>query len=155
MANPKQLIDIAYSVFADNNLSRILPVLDEKIVLYIAQYGPTGREYQGRSGFLAMMSELYTICEDLRVHSLIDFTPDDDQHPDSIITTGFFEGKLLIDNEPFSLPFVHTWYVKADRVVELRAFYWDSAQLFYRIQQGVNGPDFPSNGQHRSSNGTH
>jgi hypothetical protein len=152
MAYPKQIIRDVYSVFADNNLSRILPVLDEKIVLYISGYGPTGREYQGRSGFLTMMSELYTICENLRVDSLVYFTPDDDQQQELIITTGFFEGILIIDNELATLPFVHTWQVKAEKVVELRAFYWDFAKLLYRLQPGVKRPDFPSNGQYFAGN---
>jgi|GEM_PF-2458801 len=152
MANPKQIIEAVYSVFADNNLSRILPVLDEKIVLYISESGSTGHEYQGRSGFLTMMSELYAICENLRIHSLVFFTPDDEQQPGAIVTTGFFEGILLLDNEIAILPFVHSWQVKAEKVVELRAFYWDSANLFHRLQQRINVPDFPSNGH--SGNGT-
>jgi hypothetical protein len=153
MTDPKQIVENVYTVFADNNLSRILPVLDENITLYVLGYGPTGLEYQGRSGFLSMMSELYTICENLRVHSLVYFTPDDDQQ-ESIVTTGFFEGILLIDNEPAVLPFVHSWQVKAEKVVELRAFYWDSAKLLYRLQPEGNGREFPSNGQHKSGNGS-
>ncbi|MVM41811.1 hypothetical protein GO730_35960 [Spirosoma sp. HMF3257] len=153
MANPKQIIEVVYSVFADNNLSRILPLLDEEIVLYSSDYGPTGSEYHGRSGFLTLMSRLYTICENLSVQSLIYFTPDDDQHQDLIMTTGFFEGKLMVDNELAIMPFVHAWKVKAERVVELRAFYWDSAKLLNRIQQGNNGSNLPPNGQHSSSNG--
>ena len=152
MADPKQIIRDVYSVFADNNLSRILPVLDEKIVLYISGYGPTDRAYQGRSGFLTMMSELYTICENLRVNSLVYFIPDDEQQQESIVTTGCFEGILIIDNELATLPFVHTWKVKAEKVVELRAFYWDFTKLLYRLQPEANRPDFPSNGQHISGN---
>ena len=151
MADPKQIIKDVYSVFEDNNLSRILPVLDEKIALYISGYGSAAREYQGRSGFLTMMSELYTICENLRIHSLVYFISDDKQQ-ESIITTGFFEGILFIDNELAVLPFVHLWQVKAGKVVELKAFYWDFAKLLHRLQLGVNRPDFPSNGQHTPGN---
>ncbi|KAA6438523.1 hypothetical protein FEM33_17715 [Dyadobacter flavalbus] len=152
MADPKQIVENVYSVFTDNNLSRILPLLDEKIAIYIVGHGPTDREYQGRSGFLTMMSQLYTICENLRVHSLIYFTPEDDQQ-DSIITTGLFEGILRIDNEPSVLPFVHSWQIKAEKVVELRVFYWNSAKLLYRLQPEGNRPDFLPNGQHIWSSG--
>ena len=153
MATPKHIIEVVYGVFADNNLSRILPVLDEKIVLYTAEYGPDGREYHGRSGFLTMMSRLYKICENISVKSLVYFMSDTDHPPDTIITSGFFEGKLLIDNELAILPFIHYWQVKDDRIVELRAFNWNSAELRNRLQQANKGPNLPSNGHHSGSNG--
>ncbi|GAB3800045.1 hypothetical protein GCM10028819_24570 [Spirosoma humi] len=147
MANPKPIIEVVYGVFADYNLSRILPVLDEKIVLYNSEYGPGGREYYGRSGFLTMMSDLYAICENPSVNSLVYFTPDNDQWPpDTIVTTGFFEGTLLIDNELASLPFVHYWQIKKERIVELRTFSWNSAKLLNRLQRTTKGPNLPSNG---------
>ncbi|MBD2757254.1 nuclear transport factor 2 family protein [Spirosoma validum] len=154
MANPKPIIEVVYGVFADNNLSRILPVLDEKIVLYSSEYGPAGLEYHGRSGFITMMSRLYAICENLSVNSLVYYSPDDDQLQDTIITTGFFKGKLLIDNELAVLPFVHYWQLKDNRVLRLRAFSWDSAKLLNRLQQANIGPNLPSNGHHNAGNGT-
>ncbi|QDK81895.1 nuclear transport factor 2 family protein [Spirosoma sp. KCTC 42546] len=153
MAIPRHLIEVVYGVFSDNNLSRILPVLDEKIVLYIAENGPAGNEYHGRSGFLTMMSSLYTICENLSVHSLVYFMPENDPQQNAVITTGFFEGKLLADNEPAVVPFVHCWQIKDDRVVELRAFSWDSAKLLNRLQQANRGPNLPPNG-HSTANGS-
>ncbi|SFC02257.1 nuclear transport factor 2 family protein [Spirosoma endophyticum] len=154
MAIPKQIIEVVYGVFADNNLSRILPVLDEKIVLYISEYGPAGSEYHGRSGFLNMMSGLYTICENLSVNSLVYFTADNDHPQDAIVTTGFFEGKLLIDNEVAILPFIHYWQLKDDRVVELRAFNWDSTKLLHRLHRANKDTKLPSNGHHNPGNGT-
>ncbi|GAB4041524.1 nuclear transport factor 2 family protein [Spirosoma jeollabukense] len=153
MAIPKHLIDVVYSVFSDNNLSRILPVLDEKIVLYISENGPTGSEYHGRSGFLTMMSRLYTVCENLSVNSLVYFLPENDAQQNAIITTGFFEGKLLADNEPAVVPFIHCWQIKDDRVIELRAFSWDSAKLLNRLQQANKGTTLPPNG-HNTANGS-
>lgn len=153
MAIPRQLIEVVYGVFSDNNLSRILPVLDEKIVLYISENGPAGAEYHGRSGFLAMMSSLYKICENLSVNSLVYFIPDNEHQQNAIVTTGFFEGKLLVDNELAVLPFVHYWQVKDDRVAELRAFSWDAANLLNRLQHAHRGANFPTNGHHRAANG--
>lgn len=152
MFTSRSIIDIVYGVFADNNLSRILPVLDEKIVFRISEYGPADGEYHGRSGFLTMMSSIYKRCENLSVNSLVYFMPDSDQPQDVLITTGVFAGKLLIDNEPVVLPFLHYWQVKNDKVVELRAFNWNSTNLFDRLQQDEKEPDHPSNGHH-SGNG--
>lgn len=153
MATPKHIIEVVYGVFSDNNLSRILPVLDEKIVLYLSEYGPAGSEYHGRSGFLTMMSSLYTICENLSINSLVYFIPENEHQQNAIVTTGFFEGKLLVDNEFAVLPFVHYWQVEDDRLVELRAFTWDSANLLSRIRQEKDGPNLPSNRQHTATTG--
>ncbi len=153
MAIPKQLIEVVYGIFSDNNLSRILPVLDEKIVLYISENGPAGSEYHGRSGFLAIMSSLYKICENLSVNSLVYFLPENDARQNAVITTGYFEGKLLADNESAVLPFIHYWQIKDNRVVELRTFSWDSASLLNRLQHAHKGTDFQANGHHTDPNG--
>ncbi|GAB3276656.1 hypothetical protein GCM10027347_50320 [Larkinella harenae] len=137
MANPKQTIEAIYGVFSDNNISRLLPMLDENMVLYHSSYESTSIEFHGISGFLSIMSGLYTICENLSVNSLVYFRPDNDELQGSIITTGYFEGILTIDKKPAVLPFMHFWQVKAERVTELRAFCWDSAELQHRL-----GPDF-------------
>ena len=153
MPTAKTIIELIYGVVADNNLSRILPVLDEHIVLYIAGYGPRTGEYHGRSGFLTMMAGVYQLCENLSVNSLAYFIPEKDRSPEAIIATGVFEGILLADNKSAVLPFLHYWQLKDEKVVELRAFNWASAELISRIRQEKKGPDLPLNGYPNSRDG--
>ena len=153
MATSKQIIDVVYSLFTDNNLSRVLPVLDEQVVLYIPEHLPFGGEYHGRSGFLGLMSAVYTLWDSLSVTSPVYFLHESDSSADAIIVTGTFEGMLHNDNEPIALPFIHYWLLKDQKVIGLRAFYWDSAALLDRLQSKKKGTDRSSNGPGNSESG--
>lgn len=124
MSTSKQLVEVIYSIVTDNNLSRALPVLDEHIVIHISRDVSFGGEYQGRSGFLAMMSNLYNLWERVRLDSLTYYIPENNLTPTTIITTGNLEGGLLISDELTVLPFIHHWTVENEKITELRAFHW-------------------------------
>ena len=125
MGTSKQIVDVFYSVITDNNLSRALPVLDEHIILHILGNVPFGGEYEGRSGFLNMMSNLYDLWESLRLGSLTYFIPENNPAPNTVMTAGNLEGYLHIGDELIVLPFIHHWTLANEKITELKAFHWD------------------------------
>jgi ketosteroid isomerase-like protein len=153
MPTSKQIIDIVYKTVTDSNLSRVLPVLHEQIVLHVPPNVPFGGEYHGRSGFLALMSKVFRLWNSLKLTSLTYFTPDDSLSEVALVAVGKFEGKLPAIDEPMSVPFIHYWQLKDGKVVSLRAFYWDIDSLLTHFPPKKKGPDRPENGQYTSESG--
>ncbi|UFH56294.1 nuclear transport factor 2 family protein [Spirosoma sp. KNUC1025] len=154
MATTKQIIDLVYSTITDSNLSRVLPVLDEQIVLHIPDNVPFGGEYHGRGGFLALMSNVYKLYESIQLSSLIFFAPDDASLLEkSIVVTGKLEGKLHISDEPITVSFIHYWLLSQEKVVELRVFHWDTERLRSHFLPPAKGPMGSANGHSSSENG--
>ncbi|RYC71797.1 nuclear transport factor 2 family protein [Spirosoma sordidisoli] len=153
MPTSRQLIEVVYSVATDSNLSRILPILDEDIVLYMPDYMSIGGEYHGRRGFLTLMSRVYKRWERIELSALVFFIPDHDPLSNAVVTTGLFSGTLLPDSEPVSLPFLHYWQLKDEKIIALRAFSWHSAPLSNRSRQDQNPPNPFLNGPYVWPNG--
>ncbi len=139
MSTSKQIVDVIYSVIAENNLSRALPVLDEHIALYISEGVPFGGVYQGRSGFLTMMSNLYSVWDRLRLSPLTYFIPEMGLLASTLVITGRMEGYSSKSDELTVLPFLHHWTLADEKITELRAFHWDIDPLLHQHQFGKKG----------------
>lgn len=150
MATSRDIIDVVYGVITDSNISRILPMLDEQLVVYISGDMPFGGEYMGRSGFLTLMSKVYKVWENVSIRSLVYYMPDGQPSPYSLVATGSIEGKLIATNELSVVPFIHYWEVNDDRIRVLRAFNWNTSVLFDRLQQEKKPTNTFANGHHTS-----
>lgn len=137
MSTSKQIVDLIYSMVTENNLSRALPVLDEHIALYISENVPFGGVYHGRSGFLTMISKLYSVWDQLQLSSLTYFIPEMGLQESTVVITGRIEGYPLKSNELTALPFLHHWTLADEKITELRAFHWDVDPLLHQLQFGT------------------
>ncbi len=129
MAAPNAIIKLIYEMLSQGNLSRILPLVDEQVTIYIPDLVPFGGVYHGRSGFLALMAKVYPFSDKLRQDSLLYFSPEEVTSDDVFITTGRCTGTQRGMDAPINVPFLHYWLLKDEKVAVFRAFYWDIERL--------------------------
>ena len=119
-----QTVQALYVDFAQGNLSKILAVIDEHTTLHTAVSLPYGGVYQGRDGFIALMTAANDTWASLQMIPGTAIGSDEE-----MVMTGEFVGKAPTAAGPIRLPFVHLWKMPAGVVTEIWLYSWDTAAL--------------------------
>jgi hypothetical protein len=154
MASSTHTVQLIYTMLAEGNLSRILPLLDEHMAIHLPERTVFGGVYHGRNGFLALMSNVFQVTDSLSWGPLTHFTPaadaPDDAPEDAVVTTGTVAITLPGKAAAGIFPFCHYWLLQNEKVIVFRAFQWDTDAVTPRLPILEIGPGLSPNGQ-----GTH
>ncbi|MFD1142395.1 nuclear transport factor 2 family protein [Larkinella insperata] len=138
MASSKHLIEEIYDHIARGNLSKVLPVLDEHIRVYVPESLPFGGAYLGRDGYVSMLSKAMQTWQTPIVRPQHYYLPEN-ASDDLLIVSGEFEVTLPGAEATSVFPFVDQWRVRDRTIVELRIFYWDTARLLLDLHRAATG----------------
>jgi ketosteroid isomerase-like protein len=119
-----QAVQALYADFAQGNLSKIIAVLNEHTSIHVPDSLPHGGVYQGRDGFIALMTAANATWATLRV--IPDTAVGSDEE---VVMTGVLTGKASAAAEGIRLPFIHLWKMPAGVITEIWLYSWDTAAL--------------------------
>ncbi len=145
MMNNKQIIEGLYQNMFERNISKVLPVLDEHIKIWVPKSLPFGGEFLGREGFIAMVSKLNQIWEDLKVLYLHYYLPET-TGTDHVLVHGKLEGKVFQAEESYTFHFISQWLLKENRIIEHSVFFEDTSELLQYINNHTNSSNHLLNG---------
>lgn len=134
MTSSKHLIEGIYDHLAKGNVSKVLPVLDEHIRVYIPESLPFGGTFYGRAGYVSMLSKAMQTWQTMVIRPQCYFMPED-ASDETLIVTGEFEAVLPETAAHCSFQIINQWRVRNRHVIELRLFCWDTAQLLHDLNQ--------------------
>jgi ketosteroid isomerase-like protein len=119
-----QTVQALYADFAQGNLSKILAVLNAHTLIHVPGTLPYGGVYQGRDGFIALMTAANATWTSLR---LIPATAVGTE--EEVVMSGVFTGQAAAAAGAIRLPFVHQWKMPAGVITEIWLYSWDTAAL--------------------------
>ncbi|MGA0557093.1 nuclear transport factor 2 family protein [Larkinella sp. VNQ87] len=130
MSPSTQLVQQIYADIIQGNLSKVLPVLDENIRVEVPDSLPFGGIYHGREGYILMFSKRNWTWEALHIRPERYFTPENGSDKiELILVTGEMEAVSSASETVFTLPFVEQWQISEGKIITLKTFFWDTAQL--------------------------
>ncbi|GAB3879180.1 hypothetical protein GCM10028824_42210 [Hymenobacter segetis] len=139
MPNSKQIIEGIYRHIQENNLSKVLPLLDEHVQIHVPESLPFGGIYHGRAGYISLFSAITQTWASLQTESIQYYTRND-VPDDVVVATGELRAQLQRNNAPYAMPFMNHWHLKDGKVIELTVFYWDTALLLATFHKNLPGP---------------
>ena len=145
MSNNKQIIEGLYQNMSERNLSKVLPVLDEHLKIWVPESLPFGGEFLGRAGFIAMVSKLNQIWENLQIIYLHYYLPEE-INADQILVQGKMEGKAFQADESYTFHFINQWRLKENRIIEHSVFFEDTFELLQYLNNHTNDSNNLLNG---------
>lgn len=145
MKNNKQIIEGLYQNMSERNISKVLPVLDEHLKIWVPKSLPFGGEFLGREGFIAMVSKLNHIWENLKISYLHYYLPEE-INADQILVQGKMEGKAFQADESYTFHFINQWRLKENRIIEHSVFFEDTSALLQYLNNHTNNADNFLNG---------
>ena len=145
MSNNKQIIEGLYQNMSEHNLSKVLPVLDEHIKVWLPESLPFGGEFLGREGFISMVAKINQVWEKLRIIYLHYYLPEASDG-DQILVHGKMEGKAFQADGPYTFHFINQWQLKNNRIIGHRVFFDDTLTLLQYFNQSQHGSNNLLNG---------
>jgi ketosteroid isomerase-like protein len=143
MSTSKQIIEGIYHRIQENNLSKVLPLLDEHVQIHVPESLPFGGIYHGRAGYIKLFSAITETWASLRTDS-IEYYTRDGAPEEVVVATGELMAQLQRNNAPYAMPFMNHWRLKGGKVVELTVFYWDTAMLLSTFHKDLPGSTSPN-----------
>lgn len=119
-----QSVQALYADFAQGNLSAIFAVLSPNTKIYKPDSLPHGGVYQGRDGFISLMTSMNNTWDSIQIVPESFLASDE-----GIVATGECIGKKSNRADTIRFPFVHFWKIQLGVVVEIWLYYWDTAAI--------------------------
>lgn len=121
----RQAIDIYYAAMTKGDFKAAESVLSDEFVLYEADSMPYAGEYKGQSGFRSFLKKFGDAWKEA---SFTDAKITSSTSGDFFMVTGRFAAKTHQD-KVVSMPIAETVTVRGGKFIEMRPFYYDTAQI--------------------------
>ncbi|MGI4870882.1 MAG: nuclear transport factor 2 family protein [Janthinobacterium lividum] len=138
MPSSKQIIEGIYNLIRQNNLSKVLPLLDEHVQIHVPESLPFGGIYHGRAGYISLFSAITQTWASLSTESIQYYTRDGAPE-EVVVATGELTAQLQRNNAPYAMPFMNHWRLHDGKVTALTVFYWDTAMLLATFHKDLPG----------------
>jgi ketosteroid isomerase-like protein len=130
MTSSPQTVQSIYQALTQGSLAKVLMLLSEQVVLHQATSLPYGGTFHGREGFIASLTLLSSTWETYRKTPQLFLANGDD-----IAVLGELQAKGHGIVKGLITPFTDHWKLWDGKVIEIRLFDWDTAQLLFYLEQ--------------------
>jgi len=124
MSKNVDVVRAIYEAGKVGDLNAMLQHLDPQVKCHEASSLPYGGEYEGHEGFSRLMSAVFSVFEAfaVEVKELID-------GGETVVAILEFRVTHKGSGRVVEMPIAEVWRLRDGKVVDLRPFYWDTAQL--------------------------
>lgn len=113
-----------YTAGAQGDFATVIGLLDPEVEIIEPEGLPFGGTYRGVSGFqqaLAAIAGTFADFQAIPEHYLAG--------EDHVAVLTRVSARLVATGAPITMPVVDFWRVRAGKIVQLRPFYWDTAEV--------------------------
>ncbi|MCK6586565.1 MAG: nuclear transport factor 2 family protein [Polyangiaceae bacterium] len=124
MSANADIVRSIYEAAIKGDINAIMPVIDPQITIYEAASLPYGGEYHGHEGFSRLVTAVFTswAAFEVDLKELFDAGS-------TIIAILQIRVTLKESGRVVEMPVAEFWRLRDGKVVDLRPFYWDTAEL--------------------------
>ena len=124
MSTNIEIVRELYEAGTAGDLERMLRHIDPGFICYEAPSLPYGGEYHGPEGLSRLFTAVFSRFDAFKVEvkELLDAGP-------TVVVIINLRVTLKGSGRTVEMPVVEIWRLREGKVVELRPFYWDTAQL--------------------------
>jgi hypothetical protein len=124
MSTNLEIVRAIYAAGTTGDLEGMLRHIDARFTCYEAPSLPYGGEYHGPEGLSRLFQKVFSVWETFSVEltELLESGP-------TVVALMQLRVKLKGAGQTVEMPVVEIWRLRDGKVVELRPFYWDTAQF--------------------------
>jgi ketosteroid isomerase-like protein len=123
-AQPIDVVRALYAAGAQGDFATVVALLDPEVEIIEPDSLPFGGVYRGLSGFQQAMAAIAGTFADFQAIPEHYLAGDDHVAVLTRVTA-----RLVANDAPIAVPVVDFWRVRAGKIIQLRPFYWDTAEV--------------------------